>query len=232
MSWIDGRHPALVDMGNRRTQIGGQFSARLIEMLASPAWRALSLSAHRVLDRVEMEHASHGGTSNGALPVTFDQFVEYGIHRHAVAPAIREVIALGFLEITRRGRAGNAEHRAPNLFRLTYRPIKGLPGYGTNEWRKIEDSARAEAIAKDARAPIKKTKLQCRKTPDFSDGNRHRKRKSPVPVSITTGHSTESITTSISRGGAEASPATSPRRKPSRHRRPFTTNAKAGAVPS
>jgi hypothetical protein len=35
----------------RSNSIPGQFSARLIEMLESPAWRALSLSAHRVIDR-------------------------------------------------------------------------------------------------------------------------------------------------------------------------------------
>jgi hypothetical protein len=36
---------------------------------------------------------------------------------------LREVCALGFVEITERGRAGNAEWRRPNLFRLTYRRV-------------------------------------------------------------------------------------------------------------
>ena len=49
----------------RRTQIGGQFAPRLIEMLESPAYRALSLSGHRILDRIEIEMAHHGGTDNG-----------------------------------------------------------------------------------------------------------------------------------------------------------------------
>jgi hypothetical protein len=53
----------------RRTQIGGQVAPRLIEMLESPAYRALSLSGHRVLDRIEIEMAHHGGTDNGKLPV-------------------------------------------------------------------------------------------------------------------------------------------------------------------
>jgi hypothetical protein len=35
----------------RRTSIGGQFAPRLIEMLESHAFRALSLSARRVLDK-------------------------------------------------------------------------------------------------------------------------------------------------------------------------------------
>ena len=78
----------------RRNKIGGQFAWRLIEMLESPAFRVLSLSARRVLDRIEIELARHGGSDNGRLPVTFDDFHRYGIHRHAVAPAIRETIGL------------------------------------------------------------------------------------------------------------------------------------------
>jgi hypothetical protein len=33
----------------RRNKISGQWSPRLVEMLRSPAYRALSLSEHRVL---------------------------------------------------------------------------------------------------------------------------------------------------------------------------------------
>jgi hypothetical protein len=150
----------------------------------------LSLSARRILDRIEIENADHGGVDNGKLPVTFDDFVRYGIHRHAIAPAIREAVALGFLEVTETRRAGNAEWRKPNLFRLTYRETKhGAP---THEWKKIA-AEEAEIIACAARSS--KTELQCRKMPKSSAGNHHRKRKSPVPETITTGHSTETITT-------------------------------------
>jgi hypothetical protein len=110
----------------RRTSIGGQFAPRLIEMLESPAYRALSLSGRRVLDRLEIELGHHGGTDNGKLPCTYDDFHDYGIHRHCIARAIRETAALGFVEVTERGCAGNAEYRSPNLFRLTYRPAKGI----------------------------------------------------------------------------------------------------------
>jgi len=111
-------------MTSRRTSIGEQFAPHTISMLRSPAWRTLTLSARRVLDRIEIELADHGGTDNGKLPVTYDDFVRYGVHRHAIAPAIREVVALGFVEITEPGRAGNADWRKPNLFRLT-RPRPG-----------------------------------------------------------------------------------------------------------
>ena len=143
-------------MTSRRTSIGEQFAPHTISMLRSPAWRALSLSARRVLDRIEIELADHGGTDNGKLPVTYDDFEQYGIHRHSIGPAIREVVALGFVEITEPGRAGNAEWRRPSLFRLTYRNTKYAP---TNEWEKITEE-QAELIARTARiAPPQKNKI-------------------------------------------------------------------------
>ena len=137
--------------GNRRTQIGGQFAPHTINMLRSPAWRVLSLSARRVLDRVEIEFADHGGTENGELPVTYDDFEEYGVHRHAIAPAIREAVALGFLQVTEQGRAGNAEYRKPNLFRLTYRHTHNAPP--TDDWKLISTDLEATNRAKTARSP-------------------------------------------------------------------------------
>src|SRR5215212_2079769 len=96
----------------RYGKIGGQFAPRRIDMLSSPAYRVLSLSARRVLDRLEIEMAAHGGTDNGRLPCTFNDFEKCGIDRHAISPAIREAEALGFIEITVRGCAGNAEWRS------------------------------------------------------------------------------------------------------------------------
>ena len=146
---------------NRDKSIPGQFVGRLIEMLEAPAYRVLSLSAHRIISRVEIELGHHGGNDNGRLPVTFENFENYGIDRHSIAPAIREAEALGFLEITERGRAGNAEWRKPNYFRLTYKPAKGLPGYGTNEWRRFQTVEDAQAVAFAARHTPAKAKSQC-----------------------------------------------------------------------
>jgi hypothetical protein len=50
----------------RKNAIFGQFAARLIEMMESPAYRVLSLSAHRVLSRIEVEYAHHGGQSTAS----------------------------------------------------------------------------------------------------------------------------------------------------------------------
>lgn len=136
----------------RNNSISGQFSARLIEMLNSPAYRVLSRAAHMVLARIEIEHANHGGNDNGCLPVTFDDFEDYGIERHAISPAINEAEALGFTEVTERGHHGMANRRRPNLFRLTYRPLPtDRKGDGSHEWRRIATTEHAKAVAKEAR---------------------------------------------------------------------------------
>jgi hypothetical protein len=193
----------------RRSRIAGQFAARTIEMLESPAYRALSQSAHRVISRIEVELAHHGGQDNGKLPVTYDDFESYGIHRHAIAPAIKEAVALGFVEVTEHGRAGNAEHRTPNQFRLTYKPGKGYVGQGTNEWAKIPDIETAERIAKEARTPAPRKNIsQWRKTPISSGGIRHRKRQIHSADSATTAHSAESTTTFDISGRGAASTTT------------------------
>ena len=132
------------------TKIGGSFSPRLVEMLESPAHRVLSLSARRVINRLEIELASHGGTENGNLQTTYEQFVDFGIHRHSIASAIRELVALGFLEVTEKGRAGNAEFRRPNRFRITFRNTDRADA--THDWRKVASAEEAQSLAKAARS--------------------------------------------------------------------------------
>ena len=146
---------------NRQTPAtpSGQWCSRPREMLESAAYRIMSRAGHQVLSRIELELRYHGGKENGHLPVTFENFVDYGIDRNGVAPALREVEALGFIEITHHGRGGNAEHRSPNLFRLTYEPTKNADP--TNEWKRFaavaaEDDANIMVEATAAAAMARK----------------------------------------------------------------------------
>src|SRR4249920_849461 len=130
----------------RRNKIAGIFAVRLIEMLESPAYRVLSLSAHRVISRIEIELGSHGGNDNGRLPVTKLDFVDYGVHHEAVAPAVREAEALGFIKVEPR-RRGNSEPRKPTRFRLTFAHehySRSAPP--THHWRKINTDDEALQI--------------------------------------------------------------------------------------
>jgi hypothetical protein len=175
-----------------RQSIDGQFAPRRIEMLESPAYRTLSLSARRVIDRIEIELAHHGGNDNGRLPVTYDDFRAYGMDRDAIGPGIREAVALGFIEV-KRGRAGNAEFRTPNKYRLTFRHVdRARP---TDEWKHISTIEAAEAIARAARrenrTPVgenrtfrsgksrRKQRASSRGNPDYSHS-----RKTPTTLDI------------------------------------------------
>jgi hypothetical protein len=144
-------------IAKRKSWIARQFAARPIEMLESPAMRVLSLGARRALDRIEIEYAHHGGADNGKLPVTYQDFEHFGLHPNGVAPAIRELAALGFIEITRKGYGGAAEMRAPSWYRLTYRAAWNATrrdGDGTHEYLKIKTIEEGQAIAKRARGGV------------------------------------------------------------------------------
>lgn len=156
---------------HRLNRFDGPFAGRLITMLESPAFRVLTLSGHRVLARIEIELKRHGGDDNGKLPVTYEQFEEYGMDRHSIAPAIRECEALGFLE-AERGQAGNREYREPSTYRLTYQPVgRARP---THDWQRIQTLEDAEAMARAARkTPAGDSENQWGKTPDFDGGNQH-----------------------------------------------------------
>jgi hypothetical protein len=162
----------------RNGRYSGPFVGRMATMLESPAHRVLSLAALRVMARIESEHLAHAGTENGRLIVTFRQFEEWGVHRDSVAPAIRELEALGFIEVTERGCAGNADSRKANRYRMTYRPAEGHPADGSHEWRRIKTMEEAEAIQKEAR-----------KTPRANTVRRGGKRvpKNKIPVTVSGG---------------------------------------------
>jgi len=142
-------------MTRAKASITGQFVAHRIEMIESPAWRTLSLSGRRVVDRIEIEHGHHGGNDNDRLPVTFEDFEDFGISHKSVAPAIREVVALGIAKITERGRPSESDFgRHPNKFGLTYLPVRRGTRWHepTDEWKEIKPLEEAEKIAKEARA--------------------------------------------------------------------------------
>jgi hypothetical protein len=159
----------------RRNRLNGQFRAHLIEMVESPAWQVLLLSERRVIDRIEIELAHHGGNDNGKLPVTYEDFIKYGVSLRLVAPAIRATEALGFIRVTEHGRGGNADHRQPNLFFLTFansRDSRANPP--THDWRKIKTIEEAELIAAEARSH--------RNPYAVARGKRQTKNRKPLPL--------------------------------------------------
>jgi hypothetical protein len=96
-----------------------------------------------------------------------EQLVEYGGERQAIPPAIRELVALGFVEVTAKGRHSAGDIRVPNLFRITWINSKSSP-HNTHEWRRIKTMDAAREIARVARAAkdesaVRKSKSVARK---------------------------------------------------------------------
>src|SRR5262249_19018219 len=204
----------------RKNQINEQFSVSLISMLESPAYQVLTLSAHKVISRIEIELAHHGGNDNGKLPVTYQDFIDYGITRECVAPAIREAEVLGFIKITRHGRGGNAEYREPTLFLLTFGYARGgTQAPPSHDWRKIKTLEEAKQIAAAARANknpsaikkghwanSKKFRNQCGKPTLASVRRTHTEtQKFSMRKTRTTGSVRKPVLLSISRGGGRVS---------------------------
>jgi hypothetical protein len=126
-----------------------------IEMLESPAWRALSGAAQKIVFRVAIEHMGHAGTENGNLVVTYDQFADYGVRRSSIARAIREAEHLGWIRVVQRGRGGNSEFRRASRYALAWLPTAdGL--LAGNAWKRFAGSEPADMVLLTRKARSKR----------------------------------------------------------------------------
>ena len=132
---------------SRRTAIEGPFVPYRREMLESPAFRALSHSALRILHRLEIEHMAHAGTENGNLICTYQDFVDYGLSMGAIKPALSQLVALGFIKIEIQGRRSSGGLKIPSRYRLTYLPEGGVDARPTDQWARMDEQAVLEAMA-------------------------------------------------------------------------------------
>jgi hypothetical protein len=98
------------------------------ELLASDAWRSLSINARRLLDFLMTEWMTKGGRQNGKLKAPHRQLRAFGIGAHDVGPAIRQAEDLGLIECHRGGM------RVATTYALTWLPLHdGRPA--TDFWR-------------------------------------------------------------------------------------------------
>ena len=89
----------------------------------------------------------HGGTENGQLIVTYDDFVRYGLRRRSIANAVRTAVALGFLDVTTRGGRSFGIARQPSAYGLTWLPrCDWTPA--SNRWKSIATKREAIDIVK------------------------------------------------------------------------------------
>lgn len=114
-------------------------------MMEAPAWRALSGNARLVVDRVIVEHMHHGLAENGDLPVTYDDFEVYGIRRRSISQAIKQAVALGFIDVIDKGRKSYGSARRPARYGLTWLPRSDRTP-ASNRWKSINTNEQVEAI--------------------------------------------------------------------------------------
>lgn len=123
-----------VKAATRPPEDQGGWMAETRQFLESDAYRTLSINARRVIDRLKIEHISHGRVRNGHLIVTHEQFISYGVTCDLVADAIDECVFKGLVKTTR-GRAGNGTAH-PNIYTLTFDgTFDGRAA--SNEWRRF-----------------------------------------------------------------------------------------------
>jgi hypothetical protein len=135
------------------------------EMLESPAWAALSIGARRIVDRIVLEQMAHGGTQNGDLTITYDDFGHFGLSsRRETARSIRAAVALGFIDITTRGRRSYGGARTASRYGLTWLPhCDRTPA--SNRWRTIRSGAEATKLLQDAFADRRYARREIRPEP-------------------------------------------------------------------
>ena len=132
------------------------------EMIESTAWRVMSARALKMFMRVCYEHILHGGTENGRLKITFDDFVQAGVRRQDVRATEAELIALGFIERRFDGRRGwGATKGSPAEFRLCHLSVRAADNIEppSNAWKRhatAEDAHHAVANALAAEKSMRK----------------------------------------------------------------------------
>ena len=91
----------------RPSMMRGPWVAHPVTMIR--VFLGLSLAARRILDVLEIEHCRHGRRDNGRLVCTYSNFEQGGVRRGSICGALRELVAVGLIEITRSGRRQGPE---------------------------------------------------------------------------------------------------------------------------
>jgi hypothetical protein len=132
--------------GHKPDEANPAFIMTRLIMLDSAAYWALKPIERTILNIIEIEHMRHGGAANGSLIVTRRQLEKRGVPLKAIAPGLRALEELGFIEITQRGAAGIGDQAQAHRFRLTY--VQPNP---TDEWSNHHDPDKARSAAETAR---------------------------------------------------------------------------------
>ena len=136
-------------------------------LIDSPAWGALSATDQRAY--IALRRAL-GKSNNGDLSLPLSRARHYRITSPAtLAKAIRALVAVGLIAVTRRGGCTRGGQRLPTLFRFTDEQVLPMPGKlveaskTTDDWKKITSIAHGKSLIwqaeQSARAEAEKKRL-------------------------------------------------------------------------
>jgi hypothetical protein len=137
---------------SRPNTIQGQFRYHTIDFVASPVWRALSLSERKILDRIDLELASHGGRDNGDLIITRRDFADFGVSPKAQLRGIAGLVALGPIKWMPGHASPDPAHGRAARFGILYRST--LNGPSEEQWRRFKTIDEVKATLTRARAKV------------------------------------------------------------------------------
>ncbi len=132
-------------------------------LIDSVAWRALGYPSQALYTLLRRRLQS---TNNGNISATLGDLKHYGWSSSAtLARALRELVALGFLAVTRQG--GIAYGRQVcTLYRFTDEQVFDQPKFGikatpaTNEWKQFANVAACHVAIESAHAAVKRNPVE------------------------------------------------------------------------
>ena len=125
-------------------------------LIDSPAWNALAATDQRAY--VALRRAK-GKTNNGDISLPLSRSKHYRINSPAtLAKALRALVAVGLIAVTRRGGCTRGGQRLPTLYRFTDEQVYEMApklidaSKATNDWQAITSIAHGRAVIRQAEA--------------------------------------------------------------------------------
>ena len=124
-------------------------------MLATITFRALGISARRILDAALYDHMNNGGAENGNLAMTYLQLDKWGVTQADIRKGLAELYATGFLRQTTQGKFTLAG-KIPSRYALTWLPTGVWPSGEppTHDWAKIIERLSKQGVGSVAAAKL------------------------------------------------------------------------------
>ena len=130
-------------------------------LIDSPAWGSVSATDQRAYIAIRR---ALGKTNNGDLSLPLSRARHYRITSPAtLAKALRALVAVGLIAVTRRGGSTRGGQRQPTLYRFTDEQVYEMapkhidPFKATNGWKDVKSISEGKALIKQAETVARET---------------------------------------------------------------------------